>query len=76
MGNPTSNKILERIYSFLDNFVWTYNIKDIHIYEDDPRPVIIVASLLLNLPNANMLKGFTLGQLIFGRDMIILIIHK
>ena len=74
-GNTTSNAILERIHVVLGNIVQKYKIKDTYRYEDYPWLVILAAAVFKILSTTNRLKGYSLGQLVFGRDMIISIKH-
>ena len=67
--------ILERIHTVLDHLVRTYNIKCTYIHEYDPWLRILVDAVFIIHCTTNGLKGYSPGQLVFGRDMIILIKH-
>ena len=73
MVNPTSNKILERIHHILGNLVQTYHIKETYVEEYDPWLGILAVAAFEILSTENSLKGYIPGQLLFGRDVIILI---
>ena len=75
MGNPTSNELLERIHQILGNLERTYNIKETYVYKYCPWSGILAAALFLILSIENILKGYSSVQLVFSRDMIILIKH-
>ena len=69
-GNTTSNEILEIIHLDLGYLVQAYNVQETYLDKDDTCMVILVYASLKIIPNTNRLKGYTPGQLIFGRDMI------
>ena len=50
-----------------------YNIKYTYIDKDDPWARILEATSFEMRSTENRLKGYSPGQLVFGRDMIILI---
>ena len=75
-GNSTSNTKLKRIRQVIENLVRTYNIKDNHVDEDDPQSGILAAPAFAIFPTEDRLKGYSPGQSVFGRDMIIPIKHK
>ena len=56
--------------------VRNFNISETYVDEDDPWMVILAAAYFSILSTANTLKGYSTGQLVFGRDMILLIKHK
>ena len=70
------NEILEIIHSALGNLVRTYTIKDAYIDEDDPCLGIFSFVEFAIHYNANNLKGYTLVQLIVGRDIILQVKHN
>ena len=69
-----SNAVLERIHQVLGNVVRTLNIST-QTYDDEDYPwtVILATAGFLILSTTNMQKGYSLGQFIFGRDIILLI---
>ena len=69
--NPNSNVILERIHSVLGNFLWMYNIQNIYVDKDDPWMVILAATPFTIWSTANIIKGYTSGQLVLGRGVIL-----
>ena len=54
----------------------TFNITQTYVYEDDPWAVILSAESFVIFSTTNSLKVYSLGQLLFGRDMILPIDHK
>ena len=54
----------------------TCNIKQTYVDEDDLWLGILAAELLEIRSTSNRLKVYSLGQLVFGDDMILLIKHK
>ena len=50
-----------------------YNIKDTYIDEDDLWLRILAVTVLVILSTENILKGYSMGQLVFGRDMVLTI---
>ena len=54
----------------------TCNIKQTYVDEDDLWLGILAAELLEIRSTSNRLKVYSLGQLLFGDDMILLIKHK
>ena len=74
--NQTLNAILEQIHQVIGNIVWTYNIKETHIHEDDPWMGILVVTAFEICSTVNILKGYSPVQLVFCRDAILLIKHK
>ena len=73
MGNITSNAVLEYIYLDLGNLVQTCNTKDTYIDEDDLWMVILMTAEFLICFKTNRFKGYSMGQILFGRDMILTI---
>ena len=74
--NPTSNTILERIHRVLENLVRTFNITQTHFDKDDPWLVILAAEESAIPSTTNRFKNYSQGQLVFGRDKILLIKYK
>ena len=54
----------------------TYNINQTYVDENDPLTVILSTAEFLIWSTTNRFKGYSLDQLIFGRDMILLIKNK
>ena len=73
--NTISNVILERIHQVLGNLYWNYNILKTYIYEDEPWWGILMAAEPTIRSTAKRVKCYSLCQILFGRDMIILIKH-
>ena len=68
--------ILERIHQVLGNQVRTYNIKETYVDKYDPWTGILSAAAFKLWATTNRLKGYSTGQLVFDRDMILPIKHK
>ena len=75
MGDPTFNLILERIHAVIGTLVRAYNIKDAYINKYDPCSVILAAAAFVIFSTKNRLTGYSLGQLLFGHDIILPIKH-
>ena len=73
--NPMSNAILELIYQVLGNLVQIFNIQQTYVDEKDWWTGILDASTFAICPTTKRKKGYSPGQLIFGRETIILIKH-
>ena len=74
LGNTMSNVVLERIHQSLGNSVWIFNISQTYIDKNDRWAVILAESETLSTTNRQ--KGYSPVQLIFGRDMVLLIKHR
>ena len=75
--NPMSNTILKRIHQVLGNLVRNFNISNkTYVDEDDPWTGIVSAEEFSILSTTNRQKGYSPGQLIFGREMILPIKHR
>ena len=71
-----SNAVLERIHQVLGNLVQTFNIHQTYVDKNDPWTGILAAAAFVICSKIKRQKGYSLGQLIFGRDMIIPIKHR
>ena len=65
--------ILERIHQVIGNLVRTCNITQTYVEGDDEWSVILAAEAFLIRSTTNRLNGYSPGQLIFVRDMNLLI---
>ena len=74
--NPTSNAILELINQVLGKLVRTCNNTQTYVEEDDPWLVNFAAAAFSIISTTNNPKGYSLGQLLFGCDIIIPIKHR
>ena len=74
--NPTSNAILEWIQQVLGDLVRTFNISQTYVDEDELWSVILDAAEFAIVPTTSRLKGYILGQLVLGHDMILPIKHN
>ena len=70
-----SNSVLERIHKVRVNLVRTCNITQSYVEKDDLWLGILAAAEFVIFSTTNRIKGYSLGKLIFGRDMIIAIKH-
>ena len=66
-----SNAILEQINQVLGNLVQICNITQTYVDEDDPCLGILAASEFGIHLRKNRLKGYSLGQLVPGNDIIL-----
>ena len=77
LGNPMSNAVLERIHQVIVNLVLTFKFfTQTYVDKNYPWKVILAAAEFEICPTTNRLKGNSLVQLIFGRDMILLVKHR
>ena len=74
--NPISNAVLERIHQVLGKLVRTFNIYQTQVDKNDPWTGILSATAFAICSTTNHKIVNSLGQLVFGRDMIIPIKHK
>ena len=70
LGHPMSNVILEWIHQVLGNLVRTCNINQTYADKDYPWSGILDTVEFAIFSTTNRLKGYSLGQLLFGRDKI------
>ena len=67
-----SNAVLESIHQVLGNLVRTFNISNqTYVDKDDPWTGILSATVFAISSRTNRKKGYSPGQLIFGRDTIL-----
>ena len=59
------------MHSVLRILLWTYNLQEHYVAQDDQWMVIIAASAFELCSIVHTLKGYTPVQLVFGRDMVI-----
>ena len=71
-----SNAILEQIHQVLGNLVRTFNVQQTYIDKNYPWTRILASALFVIHSAASRQKGYSPGQLIFGRDMILPIKHS
>ena len=75
--NPMPNAILERIHQILGNLLRIFNIStQACVDKNNSWTVILSAEAFTIRSKANRQQGYSPGQLIFGRDMIIPIKHR
>ena len=74
--NPTSNAILEWIHQVLVNIVRNFNINETNFEGNYPCSDILAASSFVIISMENRLKSYSPGQLVFDRDVILLIKHR
>ena len=70
------NAILERIYQVLENLLRTFNIQHTYVDKNDLWTGILDAVAFVICSTTNRQRGYSPGQLIFGRDIIIQIKHR
>ena len=70
-----SNVILEQIHQVVKNVVHISNINQLYVEEDEPWFGIVAAEVFEIRTTSNGIKGYSLGQLILFRDMILPIKH-
>ena len=71
-----SNAVLERIHQVLGNLVPTFNISQTYVDENDPWTGILAVAVFSIISKTNRLKGYSPGQSLFDRDMILPIKHR
>ena len=71
-----SNAVLERIHLVLGNLVQNFSITQTYFDKHDPWLGIFAAAEFAMRSTTNGLKGYSTGQLVFGRDIILPIKHK
>ena len=71
-----SNAILERIHQVIGNLVRNFNKQQTCVDKNDLLTGILSASAFKISSTTNGKKGYSTDQLIFGRDMILLIKHR
>ena len=54
----------------------TFNISEIYVDNDDPQTGILAATSFTIRPTTSRFKGYSMVQLVFGRDIILPIKHK
>ena len=74
-GNPQVNETMERIHQILGNLVRTYNLQETCVYDADPFMGILDTSAFAVQSTYHRAKDKSLGQSVFGRDMILTINH-
>ena len=71
--NFMSNIVLEQMNQILVNLVCTNNINKTYIDKYDQKSVILMATAFSIRLIANRIKDYSPVQLLFGRDIILLI---
>ena len=74
-GNPHLNATIYRIHQILGNLVRTYNLQETCVDDADPFMGILDTSAFAVQSTYHRAKDKSLGQLVFGRDMILTINH-
>ena len=69
------NTISEHIHQVLGNIVRNFNVQQTYLDKNDLWADILDASEFANGSTTSRQKGYSPGQLIFGRDMILPIKH-
>ena len=77
LGNTMYNAASERILQVLGNLVRTFNIStQAYVEKNYPCTGIVAAAAFVICSATNRQTGYSPGQLMFGRDMILLIKHR
>ena len=71
-----SNTVLELIHQVLGNLVWNFNIYQTYVDKNDPWVRILDAAAFAIHSTTNGQKVYSPSQLVFGRDIILLIKHN
>ena len=71
-----SNVILERIHQVIGNLVRTFNLQKTYVDKNYPWTGILTAVAFSICSTTGKQKGYSQGQLKFGRDIILLIKHR
>ena len=66
-----SNVILVRIHQVIGNLMRTFNVQQTYVDKNDPWAGILAAAAFAICSTTIRKKGYSPGQLIFGRDMIL-----
>ena len=74
--NPQANAIVERIHQVIANIIHTFKLENNYSDEDDPWKGILSATSFGIHSTYHMILQKMPGQLVFGRDMILNIIHR
>ena len=74
-GNPQADAIIERINQSLGRLVYTYNIQETYIDDDDPWMGILAIAAFAVRSTYHIIKNKSPNQLVFGRDMMLPINH-
>ena len=69
------NAILEQIHQVLGKLVRNFNIQKTCVENNDPWAGILAAAEFVIYSTTSRKKGYSQGQLVFGRDMILPIKH-
>ena len=75
-GNTISNAILKWIHQVLGNLVQTFNIQHTYVDRNYLWTGILASAAFEILSTTNRQKGYSPGQLIFFRDMILPIKYR
>ena len=70
------NAILEQIHQVLGNLVQNFKIQHNYVDKNDPWTGILDAAAFAIFSTTNRGEGYSPGQLIFVRDMILPIIYR
>ena len=74
-GNPHLNATIYRIHQILGNLVRTYNLQETCVDDADPFMGILYTAVFAVQSTYHRKKDKSLGQLVFGIDMILPIDH-
>jgi hypothetical protein len=68
--NPQDNAIVEQVHQTIGNIIWTFEVHDNYLDDDDPWKAILAATSSANRATYHTTLQKSPGQLVFGRDMI------
>ena len=74
-GIPQANATIERIHQVLGNLIHNFNLHDTYVDDADPWMVILAAAASTVRSTYHRTKHKNMGQLVFGRYMILPINH-
>ena len=70
-GRPAGVDAICEFHQVLGNLVRNFNITETYVDEDYPWSGMLAAAAFETCSTTNRLKGYSPGQFVFGRDMIL-----
>ena len=75
--NPQANVVVERVHQVIGNIIWTFELENNYIDEEDPWKGILSATAFAVRSTFHTTLRNTPGhQIVFGRDMVLNIKHE
>ena len=69
--NPQSNSIVERVHQVVGNMIWTFEVEEREMPEENPfEPILTAVAYAIRSTYHTKLQAMP-GQLVFGRDMLL-----